>query len=169
MWLMICLYHLDVLLQVKMYTQASFSNYNLICTFCLVNFEESLPHSWPRFPKHWPQVSQALWNSNISSHMMQHQVMFYLQIFIAAVSYHYYHSLLVSVAITAIGSSSDLSQKCGEHAIPALCYNAFPLCDNSGPVPRPRQLCREDCEILENDLCQTEYLLARTHTLIGEW
>ena len=68
-----------------------------------------------------------------------------------------------------IGTSSELSQRCGEYAIQALCYNGFPLCDDSGKKPQPRRLCKDECETLQNSLCKTEYLLAESHLLLGKF
>lgn len=71
-------------------------------------------------------------------------------------------------AFAVIGSSTHLSLRCQEFGIPSLCYHAFPLCDDSGSKPRPRQICKDECEILENDICKTEYILARRHEMIGD-
>jgi len=73
----------------------------------------------------------------------------------------------LTAAFTVIATSSDLSQRCGEYAIPSLCFYAFPLCDSEAPTPRPRKICRDECELLENDLCKREYIIAKTHPLIG--
>lgn len=43
---------------------------------------------------------------------------------------------------------SDLSSNCEDYAIKSLCYAALPLCNENEPEPAPRQLCREECEIL---------------------
>ncbi|KAL8604777.1 hypothetical protein ACOMHN_017735 [Nucella lapillus] len=71
-------------------------------------------------------------------------------------------------AFAVIASTDHLSQRCQDYGIPSLCFHAFPLCDDSGDKPRPRQICRDECEILENDLCKTEYLMAKRHRLIGD-
>uniref|UniRef100_A0A0N7ZBW8 Tyrosine-protein kinase receptor n=2 Tax=Scylla olivacea TaxID=85551 RepID=A0A0N7ZBW8_SCYOL len=70
-------------------------------------------------------------------------------------------------AITVISHSNDLSAKCEDYAIKSLCYAALPLCDENSPDPQPRQLCREECEILVNDVCRMEYVIAKQHQLIG--
>ncbi|XP_078575242.1 inactive tyrosine-protein kinase transmembrane receptor ROR1-like isoform X3 [Branchiostoma floridae x Branchiostoma japonicum] len=75
----------------------------------------------------------------------------------------------LTAAFTVIGTSSDLTKRCADYAIPSLCHYAFKYCDAHFPYPQPRQLCRDECEILENDICRTEYILAKTHHLIGEW
>lgn len=62
----------------------------------------------------------------------------------------------------------DLSQSCAEFAVPSLCLAAFPLCDDQSGKPVPRQLCRDECEVLENDVCRLEYAVAKQHPLIGE-
>ena len=62
----------------------------------------------------------------------------------------------------------DLSQSCAEFAVPSLCHAAFPLCDDQSGKPVPKQLCRDECEVLENDVCRLEYAIAKQHPLIGE-
>jgi len=62
----------------------------------------------------------------------------------------------------------DLSQSCAEFAVPSLCHAAFPLCDDHSGKPVPKQLCRDECEVLENDVCRLEYVIAKQHPLIGE-
>lgn len=51
-----------------------------------------------------------------------------------------------------------LSTSCGEFAIPAMCFDAFPLCDDRVKPPTQRPLCREDCQQLARGPCRREFL-----------
>ena len=76
--------------------------------------------------------------------------------------------MLISAALGVIAHSNDLSAKCQKYAVPSLCHNAFNLCDETALAPRPRQICRDECEALERDICKNEYIVAKQHSLIGE-
>ena len=42
-----------------------------------------------------------------------------------------------------------------------LCHCQFPSCDSSSSVPKPRQICYEECEILRTSICAEEYLISK--------
>ncbi|XP_078319397.1 inactive tyrosine-protein kinase transmembrane receptor ROR1-like isoform X5 [Crassostrea virginica] len=69
---------------------------------------------------------------------------------------------------TIIASSSEMSTTCHQYAIPFLCYFTFPLCDPTVEEPRPRQVCRDECEELEQHICEKEYRLGMNHPDIGK-
>ncbi|XP_059167890.1 inactive tyrosine-protein kinase transmembrane receptor ROR1-like, partial [Physella acuta] len=71
-------------------------------------------------------------------------------------------------AFAVIGATPKLSDACQKYGIESLCYHAFPPCDETSSKPKPRQICKDECERLESDICKAEYLLAKRHDLIGE-
>ncbi|KAI1280314.1 Tyrosine-protein kinase transmembrane receptor ROR2 [Halotydeus destructor] len=74
----------------------------------------------------------------------------------------------LSSAFTVVATSHDISPACHRFAIPSLCFAAFPLCDEDAKEPRPRKVCRDECEMLETSICRMEYTIAKKHPLIGQ-
>ena len=62
-------------------------------------------------------------------------------------------------AFSAIKASPDLTESCGNYAIPSICISTFPLCDRK--TEKPRKMCREECELLEDKFCRKELALVR--------
>ena len=71
----------------------------------------------------------------------------------------------LNAALTVITASPDLSESCSHYAIPAICLATLPLCDRR--TEKPRKICREECELLEDQFCRKELAIARQHALLG--
>ena len=56
--------------------------------------------------------------------------------------------------------ATAISSKCRKFALPAFCYFVFPQCDKSSSnvFHKSKRLCREDCNILKNDVCFNEFV-----------
>ena len=59
----------------------------------------------------------------------------------------------------------EITEKCRPFLRPLVCHYQFPSCDSSSSVPRPRQICYEECENLRTSTCAKEYLVSRKLTL----
>jgi len=77
---------------------------------------------------------------------------------------HYVEQKLAAT-FSVITASPEMSARCAEFAIPAICHSTFPLCDVR--TQKPRKLCRDECEVLEQDVCKSELAIAKSHPLIG--
>lgn len=90
----------------------------------------------------------------------------------------------------------DISSSCNKYAVPSLCFSAFPICidpvktNNDQPFYLAknnlyqtsdkqafrktrsqlnlRRICKEDCKLLETELCSKEYAIAKRHPVIGQ-
>ncbi|XP_074599055.1 tyrosine-protein kinase transmembrane receptor Ror-like [Brevipalpus obovatus] len=96
---------------------------------------------------------------------------------------------LVTIA-ELIAKSPQISPQCHRYAISSICLFSFPLCINLEQKSDPfasaslkphrlsplsefsgttqiRKICREECEILENNICHKEYSMARNIAVIN--
>lgn len=86
-------------------------------------------------------------------------------IFISAGLTQDYIELKLQAALQVIMKSPDLRGTCAEYAIPAICLSTLPLCDRQ--TKKPRKVCRDECEVLEYDICQKELEIARSQPMIN--
>lgn len=71
----------------------------------------------------------------------------------------------LNAALTVITASPELTESCSHYAIPSICLATLPLCDRR--TEKPRKICREECEMLEDQLCRKELAIAKQHALLG--
>ena len=76
----------------------------------------------------------------------------------------HYADQQLSLTFHTITASKMMSPRCSQFAIQAICHSTFPLCDKRSQ--KPRKLCREECEVLEQDYCKSELEAARSHPAI---
>lgn len=98
--------------------------------------------------------------------------------------------------LTLFYYSRDISSSCNKYAFPSLCFSAFPLCIDPQQSNRYQEqylnkynkltekdrktlkdvknklalqrICKEDCKLLETELCGKEYAIAKRHPVIGK-
>lgn len=78
-------------------------------------------------------------------------------------------------AIRDIHNSSQVSEPCKKYAEKAFCYHNFEMCDNQSSVANSAasldvaviRICRNDCSVMEKDICPEEYTTARQHSMVG--
>ncbi|KAK9880670.1 hypothetical protein WA026_011907 [Henosepilachna vigintioctopunctata] len=99
-------------------------------------------------------------------------------------------------AFLVISQSNDISSSCEKFVHPSMCFSAFPICLAPKPVHKYqkemlmkgeqyltkekfstirntltkylRRVCKDDCLLLETELCLKEYAIARRHPIIGQ-
>lgn len=72
-----------------------------------------------------------------------------------------------SVALGVIASSNDLREQCQKYAVASICHFSYPQCVGNQTTLPPIRLCRDECEMLESEICNLEYTVAKEHGLIG--
>lgn len=53
-----------------------------------------------------------------------------------------------------------LLEVCAKYALKAICLSTYPYCSSSSK-PKPIRLCKEDCEVLESTVCESDFRVAR--------
>ncbi|KAJ8984042.1 hypothetical protein NQ317_012266, partial [Molorchus minor] len=104
----------------------------------------------------------------------------------------------LDAAFLVISQSNDISASCNKFAQPSICFSAFPLCKDPKQINMYqtdhleefrmateenkkkfkairskltnslRRICRDECLLLENELCSKEYSIAKRHLVIGQ-
>lgn len=104
----------------------------------------------------------------------------------------------LEAAFVVISQSPDLSPSCNKFAQPSVCFSAFPLCTDHKKINMYqvnhrheftstnadvkhkfknirnsltnslRRICRDECLVLENELCSKEYSIAKRHVILGK-
>ena len=69
-------------------------------------------------------------------------------------------------AFSVISKSPNLSEECSSYAFYAVCLSTFPLCDRN--TEKPRKMCREECELLEDKICRKELAIARQFDMLDQ-
>ncbi|XP_033111178.1 muscle M-line assembly protein unc-89-like [Anneissia japonica] len=55
---------------------------------------------------------------------------------------------------TAALTLGSVSRECSNYLLPYICLRALPPCNRNG---RPLEVCREDCDVLSNDICREDF------------
>ena len=63
----------------------------------------------------------------------------------------------LTTAYSKISEFKELSRRCRPFVLPLLCHYQFPNCDQSSSIPKPRQICYEECDTLRKEICEKEY------------
>uniref|UniRef100_A0A1Y1M7M7 receptor protein-tyrosine kinase n=1 Tax=Photinus pyralis TaxID=7054 RepID=A0A1Y1M7M7_PHOPY len=99
-------------------------------------------------------------------------------------------------AVLVVSQSNEISTSCSKFAIPSLCFSAFPICIDPKHVAHYQKdftkkylaeqdksifknlrnklsmslqrICKEECELLEKELCRREYAIAKRHPIISQ-
>ena len=69
-------------------------------------------------------------------------------------------------AFSVISKSPNLGERCSSFAFSAICLSTFPLCDRN--TEKPRKMCREECELLEDKICRKELAIARQFDMLDQ-
>lgn len=72
----------------------------------------------------------------------------------------------LSTAYNNLRDLKEISERCRPFVQPLLCHYQFPSCDKTSPVPKPRQICYEECETLRTKICKKEYIRAEGALLL---
>ncbi|CAG9821424.1 unnamed protein product [Phaedon cochleariae] len=104
----------------------------------------------------------------------------------------------LEASFLVISQSNDISASCNKFAQPSVCFSAFPVCLDPKNInayqiehrqqfaavqhatrhmfkdirteltDSLRRICRDECILLENELCTKEYSIAKRHLVIGQ-
>ncbi|BES98750.1 tyrosine-protein kinase receptor [Nesidiocoris tenuis] len=119
------------------------------------------PQAHPPKMFEFPKPSCELYTGKICSSVLENKT-----VYIPPNTTQAAIELKLTSAFSVVSHSEDLSKICEPYAVPALCYSAFAVCREDETKPA-KQICQEDCQFLEHELCHREYAIAKRHPLIG--
>lgn len=73
----------------------------------------------------------------------------------------------ITATLSVIKTNKEMTKLCEKFAVKVMCHHTFPLCSIGSLEMTPRTLCRDECNVLKDEICVKEYALAKVNDLTG--